>query len=563
MFNDEVDVAAYEDELYREESSSDESIDSEIECYLYSQVHYSQNLIEANIEELDETGRGTEVGVPEGICNLNNNFRKNTSVIAISDSDEIKASDSSAVIILSDSLDEDSVFYSKIKGKILRRVEQPKDQSTPKASTVEKKLTSLQKSNSLNASKSYKGGVVQEVVVIRGSSDEEDVHVVEEVLLTSDSDQSDVENWMLLGRAREDGDVSIQLNVEGYRSFSSEGENEIQWSISEKDSEAQIGNFTPLRRYNNRYYGEDKNVVCRNCNHRGHLSKNCPVPKKLPACCLCGRRGHLQYSCTALYCSNCFLPGHLHQDCTERPHWQKKCHRCSMTGHYADACPEIWRQYHLTVVPGPVKKSMSASSPKDIVYCCNCGRRGHCGYECNERRMYSSVYPSCELVFTYDAVHDIWKRKQRAKRKFQEFQEDGLLPMQISKSNKDIDVKQLLKRQRKKFTKDIKRQQVKPQLHPLRQSKSQKKKNKVLLSQEREEYFPRGKSEKPSGARKQHSKNTSQHLLFKYPNKKEQLDGQLKKNQKKRRNKIRNNSTIDESLLIIKQRKKKSKNIVH
>ncbi|CAJ0940691.1 unnamed protein product, partial [Ranitomeya imitator] len=102
---------------------------------------------------------------------------------------------------------------------------------------------------------------------------------------------------------------------------------------------AQITNTTRLRRSKFRYYPEDKNVICRNCNKRGHLSKSCPEPKKLPACCLCGRRGHLQYDCPDPYCSNCFMPGHIYQDCSERPHWQKKCFRCSMIGHYADLLP--------------------------------------------------------------------------------------------------------------------------------------------------------------------------------------------------------------------------------
>ncbi|XP_063770716.1 zinc finger CCHC domain-containing protein 7 isoform X1 [Pseudophryne corroboree] len=558
MFNDERDVIAYEDELYREESSSDESIDSEVECYLYSQVHYSQNLNEADIEELEENGQGVEVGVSERIQNLNyNNSRQKDSVIAIPDSDDIKASDSSAVIILSDSLDEDSVYYSKIKGKLLRTEEQPGNQSTPKASTAKKKVSRVQRSKSLNSSKSYKGGVVQEVVVIRGSSEEEDVHVGEEELSTSDSEQSGVESWMLLGRAREDGDTSIQLNLEGCRRFSSEGDGGIQWSVSEKDSEAQIANYSPFRRVNNRYYTGDKNVVCRNCNRQGHLSKNCPVPKKLPACCLCGKRGHLQYSCPAPYCSNCFLPGHGYKDCTDRPHWQKNCHRCSMTGHYADACPEIWRQYHLTVVPGPAKRSMSASSPKDVIYCCNCGRRGHCGYECNERRMYSSVFPSCELVFTYDEKHDIWSRKHRAKRKIKELQEAGLLPSQISVSK--VDISQIPKRHWKKPRRDIKwrHKEVNQELYTLRQLKHQKKSSKAVHSQEREEYFPRGKSDKSGGARRPHAKKKSQHFLFKDGRKKVEVDGQLKKNKKKHRK--RKNTTVDESLLRIKQRKKKSK----
>ncbi|KAL8202883.1 UNVERIFIED_CONTAM: Zinc finger CCHC domain-containing protein 7 [Gekko kuhli] len=58
------------------------------------------------------------------------------------------------------------------------------------------------------------------------------------------------------------------------------GEGGTDWAISDKDLEAQIGNYVTVRR-NNRYYMPDKNVTCRNCDKRGHLSKNCPTPKRL------------------------------------------------------------------------------------------------------------------------------------------------------------------------------------------------------------------------------------------------------------------------------------------
>ncbi|XP_069818293.1 zinc finger CCHC domain-containing protein 7 [Dendropsophus ebraccatus] len=551
MFNDEDDLAAYEDELYREESSSDESIDSEVEAYLYSQVHYSQNLSEDNIDDVDDQKK--EDGVAEEVETSKTNSCKK-SVIVISDSDDVRASESSTMVILSDSYEEDSVYSSKIKGKVLLSVQRPENQSTPKASPGGKKLSKLQGTKSPSSGKSYKDGIVQEVVVIRGSSDEENVEVNEEEFLTSDSDQSDVENWMLLGRAREDGDTSIQLNLKGHRCAPSEGDNEVDWSVTERDSEAQIKNFTPSRRSRNRYYTEDKNVICRNCNSRGHLSKNCPEPKKLPACCLCGERGHLQYSCSAPYCSNCLMPGHFHQDCTERPYWLKKCHRCCMIGHYADACPEIWRQYHLTAVPGPMKKSNSAASPKNIVYCCNCGKKGHCGYECNQRRMYSTVYPSCELVFSYDQSHEIWRRNQRAKRKLKELQDAGLVTLEVKESYSQdaVDNMQLRKKMRKKNKhKKPKKAENSIAINSLRQFKSQKKK-KFILKEEEEDYFPRGKSEK---SKKSHERKRPKHLLFKDFGQNE--DTPMNKDKKKRRK--RKSSAVDESLLIIKQRKKKSK----
>ncbi|XP_075681669.1 zinc finger CCHC domain-containing protein 7 [Rhinoderma darwinii] len=557
MFNDEDDLAAYEDELYREESSSNESVDSEVESYLYSQVHYSQNLSEDNLDDQrKEEDVAEKVEVLKTICH------EKKSVIVISDSDDIRVSDSSAVVIFSDSLEEDSVYSSKIKGKVLPAIQRPENQSTSKASSGGEKWSKHQGAKSPNSGKSYKGGIVNEVLVIRGSSEEEDVEVNEEVILTSDSDQSDVESWMLLGKAREDGDASIRLNLQGYRGAPSEGDFGVGWSVIDKDSEAQIGNFGPSRRSGNRYYTEDKNVLCRNCNRRGHLSKNCPEPKKMPACCLCGRRGHLQYACLASYCSNCFMPGHFHQECKERPpYWQKNCHRCSMTGHYADACPEIWRQYHLTVVRGPIKKSNSASSPKDIVYCCNCGRKGHCGFDCNQRRMYSTVYPSCELVFTYDQSHDIWRRNQRASRKLKELQESGLVKLQTQESNiqDTVDNKQIPKIPRKRNKRENKwkkKEQDYFSINSLKRLKNLNKK-KFLQHEDDEECFPRGKSKNLKKARIAHTSKKPEHLLFQDFSKNKGLDDQL--NKRKRRRRRRKSAAVDESLLLIKQRKKISK----
>ncbi|XP_073518624.1 zinc finger CCHC domain-containing protein 7 [Phyllobates terribilis] len=561
MFNDEDDLAAFEDELYREESSSDESIDSEVEAYLYSQVHYSQNLNEDNIDELDDERK--EDDVPEKVTSFKINSNEKKAVIIISDSDDVRASDSSAVLILSESLEEDSIYSSKTKSKLLSAAQHPKNESTPKAPLREKKLSKIPGAKSPSSGKSYKGGIVQEVFVIRGSSEEEDKEVIEEVVLSSDSDLSDVENWMLLGRAREEGDASIQLNVEGQRYAPSEGDTGVGWSIIEKDSESQITNFTPLRRSKLRYYLEDKNVTCRNCNHRGHLSKSCPEPKKLPACCLCGRRGHLQYDCPDPYCSYCFMPGHTHQDCSERPHWQKKCFRCAMIGHYADACPEIWRQYHLTVAPGPMKKCHSASNPKVIVYCCNCGRKGHCGYECNQRRMYSTMYPSCELVFTYDEKQDICRRNWRAKQKLKELQEAGLVTMEAEESHiqdteENTPLPKKRRKERKKHNKKLKKFKDCFADNSFKGVKKRKK-EKFLQHDEAEDYFPRGKPDKPKKNRRAHGRKKPEHLLFKDFTKNEGLDGKLKKCKKKHRK--QKSSAVDQSLLIIKQRSKKSKKV--
>ncbi|GLD66431.1 zinc finger CCHC domain-containing protein 7 [Lates japonicus] len=138
-----------------------------------------------------------------------------------------------------------------------------------------------------------------------------------------------------------------QNSDKGLDRENAEGEEEGSWLVSDKDKEAQIynkdrGARVATQRLSNRYY-TSKNVHCRNCNKTGHLSKNCPEPKKLSACFLCGTPGHLAVECPSKHCNNCGLPGHLYESCTERAYWHKQCHRCSMKGHFFDACPEIWR----------------------------------------------------------------------------------------------------------------------------------------------------------------------------------------------------------------------------
>ncbi|KAG8454957.1 hypothetical protein GDO86_001250 [Hymenochirus boettgeri] len=555
MFNNEEDLQAYEDDIYREETSSDEDIDSEVEFYLYSQVHYSQNLNESNLEE-DDTKKCV-LGTKQQVNTDRAKNEMQPDFIALSDSEAV-VSDTSAVIILSDTIEEDSIYFSKVKKKLPGKSStgqeiqyDPHTHSTPKSSIPHKKNL---KSCHTGSIKSYGGGYIQEVVVIRGSSEEGEVTNKED-FSTSESEMSDFENWMLLGRTREDGDASIQLNLRGYRISNNDEEVGDEWSIGEKDLEAQIGNYPTFRR-SNRYY-TDKNVVCRNCEKRGHLSKNCPIPKKLPACCLCGERGHLQNSCPARYCLNCFLPGHFFKECIERAYWKKTCHRCSMPGHFADACPEIWRQYHITSKPGPIKKPKSGCSLKDVVYCCNCAAKGHCAYECPDCRMSKECFTACQLVFSYDRDQDIWKRKQRAKNKIKELEEAGLLHFERS------EYKEILEDYtppfKKRKTTHLKREHsFQKKMNPVTSGKHmdlncnkkhKSKKKRFGLNQHEEEDFPRG-SHKMSSKSKH---NDSTELTD------EKANGSKRKRRRKQKRKRGESLNVDESLFIIKQKKKKSK----
>ncbi|NXV77951.1 ZCHC7 protein, partial [Atlantisia rogersi] len=181
--------------------------------------------------------------------------------------------------------------------------------------------------------------------------------------------------------------------------------------------QAQISNYAGGRHSSMRYYTADKNVTCRNCSKPGHLSKNCPTPKKVPPCCLCAGRDHLQNSCPARFCLNCCLPGHYFRECLEKAYWNKHCNRCDRKGHYADACPEIWRQYHLTTKPGPIKAASRQPERSALVYCYNCSRKGHLGYECSEKRMQGSMFPASPFIYYYDDECEIKKRASRLKRK--------------------------------------------------------------------------------------------------------------------------------------------------
>ncbi|KAI7811091.1 zinc finger CCHC domain-containing protein 7 [Triplophysa rosa] len=182
------------------------------------------------------------------------------------------------------------------------------------------------------------------------------------------------------------------------------------------------------RRLSNRYY-TNKSVTCHNCSKIGHLSKNCPTPKKLPCCSLCGHRGHLARTCPDRHCSNCWLPGHTFNDCLERAYWHKRCHRCGMSGHFNDACPEIWRQYHQTITPGPILESQNPDACKTPAYCYNCSKKGHFGFECSERRMYNGTYPTLPFVSYYDQTRDIRCREHRLKKKAKELQDAGLIDL--------------------------------------------------------------------------------------------------------------------------------------
>lgn len=452
-----------EDDLYREDGGDSEGSEanSELEFRLYSQLHYSSNAGEME-EQVD---RGEEVkgldsmqlvtvktadidGEQEhagerrppspNMSKLRQHVQKkeekhhkqkkqkshpNDQRLPSSFFEEVIVIDSGPdVISISDSDTADDEGVCALKGKGLQRLQT----STPAQQGTQKRKTALAVPVTVDSSSSESDSESEsESKTKSDSTDSSD---------SSDSSDSDIlENWMILGRGNQDGDQSISLNLEGGSNSVADGEEEEgNWSVCDKDKEAQIYNKdknarTAVQRVSSRYY-TSKNVQCRNCNKHGHLSKNCPEPKKVLPCFLCGNPGHQVSQCPNKHCNNCGLPGHLYESCSERAYWHKQCHRCRMTGHFFDACPEIWRQYHITTKTGTPVKQQGEDRGRSPAYCYNCSRKGHFGHACTRQRMFNGTYPTTPFINHYDSVEDINRRQHRIKLKVKELKKNGFVP---------------------------------------------------------------------------------------------------------------------------------------
>ncbi|XP_074994061.1 zinc finger CCHC domain-containing protein 7 isoform X2 [Calonectris borealis] len=534
-YEDAEDTEVYEDELYHEESSSEQSVDSEVEFHLYSQIHYSQNLGEISTLEMDEEA---DVAGVTGHSSVLTEKRYEDKKITEFIDRGAQLSDNPEIIVLSDTPDEDSVYKSKVK-KSTSYLAQGKihihpgsftpnhaeaagcDTLYPAGSGTDISRQRKSHSGKLNPVSSAGACSIQDVLVIDDSSEEES--------LVSESDN--VESWMLLGAGADDRDEGIMLNLEGCATPVSEGEVDVDWSICNKDLEAQISNYASVRHTSMRYYTADKNVTCRNCGRPGHLSKNCPTPKKVPPCCLCAGRGHLQNSCPARFCLNCCLPGHYFRECLERAYWNKHCNRCDMKGHYADACPEIWRQYHLT--------------------------------ECSEKRMHGSMFPTSPFIYYYDDEYDIKRRANRLKRKVAELQEAGLLPEQSDTPWQEEKHGGHSHKKKSKPWKEHGKHNKDGECHKkMKMSRAEKPNEKhrsdVEIGHKMEDDFPRGcKRQACKGSKICHKSIFQAFSGSKTAYVQEPLEGAKRKKKWKKQKDA--SPDISENLFLIKQRRKKSK----
>ncbi|XP_051876021.1 zinc finger CCHC domain-containing protein 7 [Pristis pectinata] len=542
------DLEAYEDELYHEESSSETEVDSEVEFQLYSQVHYGNNNTEMKMD-----GKRDTAAVHLDTTSVKDNEKqaaRTKKLNVSSDSDVIVISGGSDVIILSDSEGDDSVYTHKAAKPSECYPKQRKDQSVGEPAPGSDTGTNHSTPGVNRLAE------VQKLYQWMGRTCPQ----IQERTPMKESDDDEIENQM-------EDDDNIQLNIVDCDALRNKGGNlHSHWFICEKDLQK------PSVDYRNRYYTPSfKNLDCRNCGKKGHLSKHCPSPKKFPPCSLCGVRGHLKRCCPERYCTNCNMPGHWFKDCIERACWKKKCHRCNMTGHYADACPEIWRQYHLTTSQGPIVSGSIQPASKKSVYCYNCAKRGHYGHECSSKWMNKHIFPASPLVYYYDTEKDIKNRERRIQRKVEELQDAGLLETSFPakrwcKGSASEDL--LSKKSKKKLKRELlkKRYVEQEQGEFTRNSSMTKRKTKLhhhfspipkRFNEGAEEDFPRGFAAKSGATKTAHPRN-HQSLLLVHSNP-PQSDGQLNQMSNKRNKIRRKKKHMTASIKQIKKGRKKAK----
>ncbi|XP_059201450.1 zinc finger CCHC domain-containing protein 7-like [Centropristis striata] len=248
-----------------------------------------------------------------------------------------------------------------------------------------------------------------------------------------EEDTDPIEEWMLVEGEEQVGDSSIQLNLSYWNSSEDDSGDEDQtvksvkddWAVSDKDK------YGADQSLPSRYFMGGRSLTCNICNRTGHLAKSCYYYKKSPTCILCGIQGHIQRDCPGRPCPSCGLPSHGLKLCQRPPVWKQHCHRCGMSGHLSDACPDTWRQYHLTirlelpVRPWTVHTFKHKKCPS---HCYNCSKRGHYGFECTRRRMISGTFPSLPYVCQYDTMEDILQHFPKKQKKAKELLSAGSLP---------------------------------------------------------------------------------------------------------------------------------------
>ncbi|XP_076764364.1 uncharacterized protein LOC143431477 [Xylocopa sonorina] len=144
------------------------------------------------------------------------------------------------------------------------------------------------------------------------------------------------------------------------------------------------------------------NIKCNNCHQQGHQRHNCPEPYKPVRCHMCGTQGHTETRCPQKMCLTCGRKqGTFRKTCEICS--TLYCQTCNAIGHKSIECPDLWRRFHQTTRTSEINipdNLLEVMKPADLLYCCNCTKRGHDSSTCNEYR-WSQHFPTPAFVSDY------------------------------------------------------------------------------------------------------------------------------------------------------------------
>ncbi|XP_076170868.1 uncharacterized protein LOC143148438 isoform X1 [Ptiloglossa arizonensis] len=144
------------------------------------------------------------------------------------------------------------------------------------------------------------------------------------------------------------------------------------------------------------------NMKCNKCHCEGHQAYNCPQSLKPPRCHMCGTQGHTETRCPQKMCLTCGKKqGTFRKTCESCR--TLYCNMCKAVGHKSTECPDLWRRFHQTTRNSEINVPENLSEimkPADLLYCCNCTKRGHDSSTCYEYR-WSQHFPTPAFVSNY------------------------------------------------------------------------------------------------------------------------------------------------------------------